>query len=275
MNLLADNPIVAAREHPVELDSLKSLRRRGKAWSPLPGIFARYDVQDCWETRVRAAHLWAPDHVLAGAAAARLLWWPDLASDEVELWGSRRTSPATWLQVGRWTAPPELICWWDEMKVLAPQASALQLAKEMGGKPIDEVLRRKAATLGELNEVLSLMPGKAGNTELRRLLWESRDRPWSELEREAHRRLRAAGVKGWKTNIRIQCRGDSAVVDIVFPGAKLVVEMDGYEFHSGKKAFDNDRRRQNLLVLSGWTVLRFTWATIDDLIPQVRAALGL
>jgi hypothetical protein len=48
--------------------------------------------------------------------------------------------------------------------------------------------------------------------------------------------------------------------------------------HSGADRFRADRRRQNALVLAGWTVLRFTW---DDLVhrpahvlTEIREALG-
>ncbi len=41
----------------------------------------------------------------------------------------------------------------------------------------------------------------------------------------------------------------------------------------GKHTFIEDRRRQNSLVLHGWTVLRFTWESIDELVPEVQRAL--
>lgn len=265
--------MVAVGSHSDSASTLRDMRRRGTAWSPLPGVYARADVQDGWETRVRAAHLWAPNHVLAGTGAARLMWWPDLRGDSVEIWGGRRDSPQPWLTVRRCVVPAELITWVGDMKVLNAQASALQLALSMGGNPIDEVLRRRMASLAELGEALELMPNREGNTELKRLLWESREQPWSELEREAHRRLRKAGIKGWKANARVSWRGGGAVVDILFPGAKLAIEMDGFEFHRDRHTFIEDRRRQNSLVLHGWTVLRFTWESIDELVPEVQRAL--
>ena len=47
-------------------------------------------------------------------------------------------------------------------------------------------------------------------------------------------------------------------VDIAFPKAKLVVEIDGREFHEGPEPFEQDRLRQNDLVNAGWRILRFT-----------------
>jgi hypothetical protein len=46
--------------------------------------------------------------------------------------------------------------------------------------------------------------------------------------------------------------------DFAWPEFRLLVEIDGYEFHRGWDAFVSDRRRQNGLELVGWTVLRYT-----------------
>ena len=51
-------------------------------------------------------------------------------------------------------------------------------------------------------------------------------------------------------------------LDYAWPEWLTTFEVDGYEPHAGLEAFRADRVRQNLLVLLGWTVLRFTW---DDL----------
>lgn len=48
-------------------------------------------------------------------------------------------------------------------------------------------------------------------------------------------------------------------LDIAFPAIKLAVEIDGWQYHGKfKDAHAKDRERQNLLVMEGWQVLRFT-----------------
>jgi hypothetical protein len=63
-------------------------------------------------------------------------------------------------------------------------------------------------------------------------------------------------------------------VDLYYPEARLAVEYDG-GYHRERMVEDN--RRQNLLISSGYRVLRFTAADIhnrtDVVIAQVRAAL--
>jgi very-short-patch-repair endonuclease len=66
-------------------------------------------------------------------------------------------------------------------------------------------------------------------------------------------------------------------VDLAWPDAKLLVEFDG-DVHRERRVFVEDVRRQNGLVLAGWTVLRFTSADVRGrpqwVIQAIRAALA-
>lgn len=66
-------------------------------------------------------------------------------------------------------------------------------------------------------------------------------------------------------------------VDMAWPDRKVLVEFDG-EVHRERRVFVGDVRRQNGLVLAGWTVLRFTSADVlgrpQQVLAAIRAALG-
>ncbi len=66
--------------------------------------------------------------------------------------------------------------------------------------------------------------------------------------------------------------------DFAWLAERVLVEIDGYAFHSSFEAFHQDRQRQNSLVLDGWTVLRFTPSDVttqpDVVVATVRAALA-
>lgn len=55
-----------------------------------------------------------------------------------------------------------------------------------------------------------------------------------------------------------------ARVDFAWPQARLVVEIDGFTWHSSQEALQNDHARQNRLELDGWTVLRYTAKDVRD-----------
>ena len=45
---------------------------------------------------------------------------------------------------------------------------------------------------------------------------------------------------------------------------RLVVEVDGWESHGTRSAFEDDRARDARLKLLGFDVLRFTWRQVED-----------
>lgn len=66
-------------------------------------------------------------------------------------------------------------------------------------------------------------------------------------------------------------------VDVLFARPRLVLEVDGFDFHGGEQ-FQDDRTRQNALVAAGFTVLRFTWWDLVDrprrVASEVRTTLA-
>jgi very-short-patch-repair endonuclease len=40
---------------------------------------------------------------------------------------------------------------------------------------------------------------------------------------------------------------------------RLVVEVDGYAFHSSRRSFERDRRKDQELTAAGYRVIRVTW----------------
>jgi very-short-patch-repair endonuclease len=70
-----------------------------------------------------------------------------------------------------------------------------------------------------------------------------------------------------------------ARADFAWASRRVIVEVDGYKYHSDRAAFQEDRTRQNALVNAGWRVLRFTVADLllrpGKVIAEVRAALRL
>jgi very-short-patch-repair endonuclease len=63
------------------------------------------------------------------------------------------------------------------------------------------------------------------------------------------------------------------VVDFLWPGQRLIVELDGYQAHRGRSAFEADRARDAELKLLGYEVLRFTWRRLHTEQTAVASAV--
>ena len=53
-------------------------------------------------------------------------------------------------------------------------------------------------------------------------------------------------------------------VDFLWRPQRLIVELDGFEYHSSREAFEADRRRDRDLQLRGYDVLRFADSELDE-----------
>jgi very-short-patch-repair endonuclease len=62
-------------------------------------------------------------------------------------------------------------------------------------------------------------------------------------------------------------------VDFLWPSLRLIVEVDGYESHRGKVAFEEDRRRDRTNRRQGLDTIRFTWGDVVLTPAEVAADL--
>lgn len=146
-------------------------------------------------------------------------------------------------------------------------------------RALDTALARRLVTTPALWRVLDDLAerGRAGTVLMRALLMERGDRyvpPESELEA---RFLDLVGRHGLPVPERQVDLGDSdqwiGRVDFLWRSSRVVVEVDGAEFHDGWTDRQHDAERDRRLVASGWTVLRFRWADIVDTPAAVAAAV--
>ena len=84
---------------------------------------------------------------------------------------------------------------------------------------------------------------------------------------------RRAGIDGWVTNHPVVVGEKLHYLDIAFPELRLNFELDGWEFHSGYSSFVEDRRRDVNLSKAGWSVLRFTDPSVDELVEAATVMI--
>jgi hypothetical protein len=139
-----------------------------------------------------------------------------------------------------------------------------------------QAAKRDALDLTTIDELLVRRPRAAGTPAFREALrayrveWE-----WSnsELERRAFELFAAAGLPRPDVNAWIGVPGSGFEVDFSWPELRLIVEVDGWESHGDRLAFEEDRRRDALLSAAGWRVVRFTWRQVVDDPAHVVATL--
>jgi very-short-patch-repair endonuclease len=116
----------------------------------------------------------------------------------------------------------------------------------------------------DLERRLDEQPGRWGNKRLAQLLRDCRPGVEAESERRLQRVLERAGIGGWIANHPVAVGGRRFRLDMAFVRARLAVEVDGWAYHRTKAQRDADLERDNLLMLAGWRVLRFSWEDVRD-----------
>jgi very-short-patch-repair endonuclease len=167
----------------------------------------------------------------------------------------------------------------DGIIVTSIERSLLDLARTGDPDRTEDALRLRTTTPDRLVASVARSSYRRGQLAARKLVDELTDGPWSPPERRLHVALRGAKIAGWKANVGLVIGGRAVRPDVAFEELKLAVEIDGREQHSKAEVFESDRQRQNLPVLDGWTVLRFTWRQIryqpGEVIAEILATLAM
>lgn len=175
------------------------------------------------------------------------------------------------------------VCWMGIVPATRPARTALDVAcrgySEEAVVAVDSALRSGAVSAAELTDLFAVSR-RRGIQAARHVLAMADPASGSVPETQARLLFAASDLPKPLTQFVVRKGGRFiARADFAWPAAKLVVEIDGFGPHSGRDAFQRDRRRQNALVNEGWKVLRFT---VDDIrndpwrvIHEIRHALGL
>jgi very-short-patch-repair endonuclease len=141
----------------------------------------------------------------------------------------------------------------------------------------EEADRLKRLRLGEVERVCERGYGRHALKPIRRLLAETRavTRTRSPLEDRFQRFSRFYELPPHHTNVEIL----GSEVDVLWPAAKLIVELDSWEFHRHRAAFQRDRARDTRLLVAGYRTIRLTHERLDKeadrLATEIRLLLGV
>ena len=166
------------------------------------------------------------------------------------------------------------------LRVSSPPRAILEVAAKLEEDELERIIAeahyRRLASERELRVQLERNPRKRGTRRLRRVLGlpGGPQRTRSPAERALLRLLRDHGVRGFECNARI-CGYE---VDFLWRERRFVVEVDGYDAHSGRSAFERDRLKLATLQAHGVRVMPLTGRQVErdphGVLSRVLAALG-
>jgi very-short-patch-repair endonuclease len=146
------------------------------------------------------------------------------------------------------------------MPLTSPPRTILDLAAVIDGDELERLVAeahyRRLASEAELRQQLERNPHKRGAVSLRTVLGQPGGprRTRSQGERALLRLLREHGIDGFETNAKIH----GYEVDFLWRDCNLAVEVDGYDAHSGRAAFEHDRLKAATLRANGTGVMPIT-----------------
>jgi len=159
----------------------------------------------------------------------------------------------------------------------APARTLLDLASITGARELEQALaraEREGSTTPEaLYALLARHQAHPGARALRALLGAAAGPALTRSEAEARflALVREAGLPAPECNVRI----GRHEVDFLWRALAVVVEVDGYRYHSSRLRFEGDRRKDADLVAGGLTVLHLSWRQITEEAMATAVRLGL
>lgn len=147
--------------------------------------------------------------------------------------------------------------------------------------PPGETSRRRGIPVTTPARTIADLQGAVSARELRRAVRQADvlglpigpdlqpDRTRSELEHEFLRLCQRHHLPKPTVNLRI----GSLIVDFCWVEQRLIVETDGYRYHRGRAAFEDDRARDLALRALGYEVVRLSYRQVCDESTKVGAVL--
>jgi very-short-patch-repair endonuclease len=167
------------------------------------------------------------------------------------------------------------------LHLTSPSRTLLDLSGSFSARELERVMaraeRQRILDRKQLELLLSRYPRRPGRTSLLALLTS----PGGPVltRSEAEERFIALVRKGRlrPPEMNVMVRGFE--VDAFWLEERLIVEVDGFAFHSTRAEFERDRQRDRVLMAAGLRVLRITWRQLtrepEALLVQLAQALAV
>ena len=150
----------------------------------------------------------------------------------------------------------------------------LDLAQVIKGRPLERALDQAEILdlldLAALDDQIERNKARPAARRLQAVLdqhYIGSTPTWSELEEALLAACRRAELPMPEVNALIDPHDSDPTairVDFVWRDQRVIVETDGHETHHTRRAFEEDRLRDQRLIVAGWTVIRITWRQLTQ-----------
>ncbi|WP_068276257.1 endonuclease domain-containing protein [Aldersonia kunmingensis] len=213
------------------------------------------------QARCYALTVWQPRAVLSHRTAAWLHGWMAVPGViEATVPPEVRVRTPDWIRLYRRRLDPVHLVKHSRLPMVTEEQALFDCVAVLDGVERDKLVDRCLSEVGNgaaFARACRRNLHRWGAPEARR---QSRLRALnfsSEPERLLARSLNARNCR-LEANVRVE----GYTVDFLDEFTRVIVEVDGREFHSEPGIFRSDRRRQNHLQLRGWLVLRYAAADV-------------
>ena len=146
----------------------------------------------------------------------------------------------------------------DGLPLTTPARTLQDLASQVGQPELDRAVEQaQVLRLATREEIAAQLP-RRGRRALTAALYDDPQLTRSEAERRLLALIRQARLPRPETNVRVH----GYEVDLLWRRQRLIIEVDGFAYHSTRQAFERDRARDAALQAAGYRVVRFTWRQI-------------
>jgi very-short-patch-repair endonuclease len=141
------------------------------------------------------------------------------------------------------------------IRVTTPARTVLDTAPRLSGKRlsrfVNDALRTPYLHVADLADVLNRNPSHPGTN---RILPYVRTPTNSPLEDDFLEFAQRYGLPKPTTNTYLL----GYEIDVLYPRERVIVEVDGYEFHSDRDSFERDRKRDVVMLAADVVTVRIT-----------------
>jgi hypothetical protein len=245
----------------------------GRWFAVFPAVFRVNGAPVTWRQRLSALVLWGERGcALSHRAAAALHGLARFREGPLELTLTRATrAPPGCVTHRTWALGRREVVNIDDLPVTSIERTLVDLCScetpQTVRGAVDEALRRKLTSLEALKAAVKRSRSQRGIRVLRAIVDElsgGRAPTESEFETVVAELLDMGGFPQPIAQEPVMVGGKLRRLDFRLPNTPVVIECDGYAFHSSPADFERDRQRTNALIARGYKPLRWTWRLVHD-----------